>query len=343
MLRQAPRQLVGAGCRRARKWWHPSRRHQRLRRRLLVFSAPVLVVMLVGAGLAVHVDHIGAATDAAFASQDVETLRASVDTLRGYGVIGGGAAAFAEGDALVLEGRLDDAEAKFAEALGQGDGDAACPVRVNLEFVRETLGDINASSGQIDHANDLYKNAIAVINDAPSGCFEGNRDPDEQRRALRSDAKPRLERKVAAINAPPPPPPKTAPPVADQPPPLPGSQAGATTNPPPGLPPIAQREPGEGLAPTPLPGENMPSPPQAVPALEPAPGSVAPPGLGTGIADPNAPQPIRITGEVGPDGIPIGDPGVAAPPLTLGPGDGNQLDQLKGLLENANSYSGDRE
>ncbi|MEH3139489.1 MAG: hypothetical protein PGN37_04760 [Mycobacterium kyogaense] len=306
--------------------------------------------MLVTAALAVHVDRVGDATNAAFGSQDVEALRAGSDQLRGYGVIADGAAAFAEGDALVLEGRLEDAEGKFAEALGQIDGDGACAVHVNLEFVRETLGDMAASSGRMDDANTLYKNAIAVVGDAPGGCFEGNADPDEQRRALRSDAKARLERKIAVINAPPPPPPKTAPPVADQPPPPPGSPAGAPAGPPPGLPPIAQREPGRGEgqlpAPSPLPGENLPSLPQQVPVQEPAPGPGEPPGepqLGTGVADPNAPQPIRIMGEVGPDGIPIGDPGVTAPPLTLGPGNGNPLDRLEGLLENANSYSGDRE
>ena len=352
MLRQAPRQILGAGTRRVRQWWNPGRRHLRLRRRLLVFSAPVLILMLIAAALAVYVDRLGEATDAAFASQDVETLRAGISQLRGYGVIGAGAAAFAEGDALVLEGRLDDAEAKFAEALGQVDSDAACPARVNLEFVRETLGDLRVRSGRVDDANTLYKNAIAVVDEAPSGCFEGNNDPNDQRRALRSDAKARLDRKIAVINSPPPPPPKTAPPVADQPPPPPGSQAGAPAGPPPGLPPIAQREPGQGTgqgpAPSqsPLPGENLPSLPQQVPLQEPAAGPGPPPGepqLGVGVADPNAPQPIRIIGEVGPDGIPVGDPGVSAPPLTLGPGDGNPLNRLEGLLENANSYSGDRE
>ena len=48
--------------------------------------------------------------------------------------------------------------------------------------------------------------------------------------------------------------------------------------------------------------------------------------------------------KVGPDGIPIGDPNSAGPPLTLKPDDGNgQLGRLQGLLEDANSYSGDRE
>lgn len=349
MLRPAPRQILGTGTRRIRQWWNPGRRHLRLRRRLLVFSAPVLILMLVAAGLAVHVDRLGEATNAAFADQDVETLRANISELRSYAVISEGAAAFAEGDALVLEGRLDDAEKKFTEALEQVDGDAVCPVRVNLEFVRETLGDLSVSSGRVDDANTLYKNAIAVVDDAPGGCFEGNADPDEQRRALRSDAKARLERKIAVINAPAPPPPKTAPPVADQPPPPPGSQAGAPAGPPLGLPPIAQREPGQGTgqgpAPSPgsLPGESLPSLPQQIPGQEPAPGPGDEPPLGVGIADPNAPLPIRIMGEVGPDGIPIGDPGVSAPPLTLGPGDGNQLDRLEDLLENANSYSGDRE
>ena len=62
----------------------------------------------------------------------------------------------------------------------------------------------------------------------------------------------------------------------------------------------------------------------------------------TSAAGPSHPD-GRIIGEVGPDGIPIGDPGVSPPALTLGRREGNQLDRLEDLLENANSYSGDRE
>jgi hypothetical protein len=352
MLREAPRQILHHTTARLTSWWNPPRTHLRLRRRLLVLSAPLLVLLLAAAAAAVHVARVGEATEDAFARQDVEALRANVEQLRGYGVIDDGVVAFADGDALVLEGRLVEAEKRFTDALSQLGPDSACPVRVNLELVRETLGDIAASSGRIEEANALYRGAITVVTDAAPGCFDGNTDANEERRALRADAKARLERKLAVVNAPPPPPPAAAPPLTDQPPPPPGVQGGQPQGPPPGLPPIAQREPGQGAGTAPLPplpGENLPSPPRLVPVPGIASGSGEPPPtgnlLGIGVADPNAPIPIRIMGEVGPDGIPIGDPNVAGPALTLGPGDGDggQLDRLEGLLEDANSYSGDRE
>ncbi|MDG4669369.1 hypothetical protein [Mycobacterium sp. 236(2023)] len=351
MLREAPRHFARVAAGRMRAWWNPRRSHQRLRRRLLVFSAPVLVLLLAAAGAAAHIARVGDATQEAFARQDVDALRANVEQLRGYGVIDDAVVTFAEGDVLVLDGLLADADARFTDALAQIEDAEACPVRVNLELVRETLGDIAVTSGRLDDANTLYRNAITVITDAAAGCFDGNADPNEERRALRADAKARLERKLAVINAPPPPPPTAAPPVADQPPPPPGAQGGEPQGPPPGLPPIAQREPGQGPGTAPLPpllGENLPSPPQLMPVPGPAPGPgeppPTPPPLGSGVADPNAPQAIRIMGEVGPDGIPIGDPNTAGPPLTLGPVDGEgQLGLLERLLEDANSYSGDRE
>lgn len=350
MLREA-RQIVRAAGQRLRAWWNPPRTHRRLRRRLLVCPAPVLVLLLAAAAAAAHIARVGDATDEAFARQDIDALRANVERLRGYGVIDDAVVAFADGDVLVLEGRLAEAEQRFAASLSEIDLASACPVRVNLELVRETLGDIAATEGRIDDANALYRSAITVVSEAVPGCFDGNADANPERRALRADAKPRLERKIAVINAPPPPPPTAAPPLADQPPPPPGAQGGEPQGPPPGLPPIAQREPGQGAGTAPLPplpGENLPSPPRLVPVPGPAPGPGEPPPAapppGAGVADPNAPTPIRIMGEVGPDGIPIGDPNVAGPPLTLKPDDGNgQLGQLQGVLEDANSYSGDRE
>lgn len=312
---------------------------------MLVYTAPLMVLMLVAAGAAVHVTRLGDTAVTAFASQDTAALRASAERLHSLGVVDAGTAAFADGDALVLEGRLVDAEARFAEALAQLPPGRSCPTRVNLELVRETLGDIAVRSGRIPDANALYQAATTVVTEAPAGCFDGNDDADEQRRALRADAKARLERKLAAVNAPPPPPRQTAPPVADQPPPPPGTQGQGPGSRPPGLPPISQRVPGPGDQPgetPPLPGEQLPAPPRPVPVPQAGPGGPQT-GPGTGVADPNAPVPIRIKGKVGPDGVPLGDPNSAGPPLTMGPGDGDQLERLGGLLENANSYSGDRE
>jgi hypothetical protein len=350
MTRPALRHLRADATRRAAEWWTPPRSRLRLRRRLFVFSAPVLLLLLVAAAAAVHVVRVGEATVDAFARQDVDALRGHIEQLRNYGVIDDAVVAYSEGDVLVLEGQLVEAEAQFATALTSIDSARSCPVRVNLELVRETLADIAVTSGRIGDAKGLYQNAITVVDEADGGCFQLNTDVNDERRALRVDAKARLERKLALVNAPPPPPPTYPSPVADQPPPPGGSEAGGPADIPPGLPPIAQRErgPGAGIAPQPppLPGETLPSPPRLVPvpSIVPGPGLLPPePPADTGVADPDAPIPIRIRGQVGPDGIPIGDPNVAGPPLTLGPDNRNPLERLEDLLESSNSYSGDRE
>ncbi len=88
---------------------------------------------------------------------------------------------------------------------------------MNIELVRERLGDIDGWEGRTDQARERYRSALAVVADAPAGCFGDNTDPDTERRAVRNDTVPRLEAKIDGLdNAPPPPPP---PPLAAPPPP----------------------------------------------------------------------------------------------------------------------------
>jgi hypothetical protein len=346
MLRQAPQQTMHRARRLLVAWFNPPRSRQRLRRRLLLYSAPVLAVLLLGAAAAVTVVLVSRSAVEAFNDHDIDALRADVEQLRSFGVVDAGAIAFAEGDLHVLEGNLTEAEARFAESLQRIDAAASCPVRVNLELVRETLGDLAVESGRIDDADKLYNSAIKVVTEAPAGCFADNTDPTADRRAVRADAQPRLQRKLAAIHQPPPPPPSLAT-VTPEPTPPPGT-SGPPGQPAPQLPPIGQPGAGQpGATPPPLPplpGENLPAPPPPPP---PAPGpgpDAGPPGEGPlQVADPDAANPPRILSQVGPDGIPIGDPNVAGPPLNLKPGEGEPLDALQKMLENANSYGGDRE
>ncbi|SEH46676.1 hypothetical protein SAMN04489835_0130 [Mycolicibacterium rutilum] len=348
MLRRAPETLL----RRWRAWYHPPRSRLRLRRRALLFSAPVLIGLLVAAGLIANMVKVGNSAVSAFANHDTATLRSDVERLRSFGVIDSGTIGLAEGDVLVLEGKLVDAEARFAEALDATSAEASCPVRVNLELVRETLGDLAVSSGRSADADTLYRDALTVVGEAPAGCFADNTDPVADRQAVRADAQARLERKLAIINEPPAPtPPPTLATVTPEPPPPPGS-TGQQIGPPPGLPPIGQPGQGPGPGPGPgqeqgqppnLPGENLPAPPPPPPP-PPAPAAPAEPGPGDlQVADPTAPNPTRILGQVGPDGLPIGDPNTAGPPLSLKPGEGEPRDRLQEMLGNANSYGGQRE
>jgi hypothetical protein len=197
----------------------------RLRRRLLVYSAPVAAIALLVAVKLLSVAVSGNSAARAFASGDASAVRADAAILGVVNVVEPQRAPFAAGAAAVLDGRLDDADVHFTDALARSDTEGSCPARVNLELVRETQGDRAAAAGDRARADERYASALAVVDAAPRGCFAGNTDPEPQRHAIRDDAANRLAAKRTALNAtppavPPPPPPPPAAPAPPPPPPL---------------------------------------------------------------------------------------------------------------------------
>ncbi|UNB52498.1 hypothetical protein [Mycolicibacterium sp. YH-1] len=165
------------------------------RRRLLVWSAPVALLLVV-----------------------------AIAWLCATGIAGQSAAAeFKAGVTAVADRRLPEAERHFAEAA-DGDPADSCPALVNLVLVRETRGDDAVAAGDGPGAIDRYRDALAVVASAPGGCFAGNEDSDAERRAVRADSANRLQTKLDRLQAPlpalpppaapPPPPPPAAPPPA---------------------------------------------------------------------------------------------------------------------------------
>jgi hypothetical protein len=184
----------------------------RLRRRLLIYSAPLTVVALVVVVKLISVVVAGNSAVSDFASGNGNAVRVDAAILGVANVVEPARVPFIAGAAAVLDGRLVDAEGQFAAALAGTDAAHSCPVRVNLELVRETQGDRAATAGDRARAEERYVGALAVVEAAPPACFSGNSDPDPQRRAIRQDAASRLAAKRAALRA--------APPVAPPPPPL---------------------------------------------------------------------------------------------------------------------------
>jgi hypothetical protein len=187
----------------------------RLRRRLLLFSAPVAVVALVVPVKLVSVVVAGDSAVSNFAHRDADALRGDVSVMSKLNVVEPAKAPFAAGTLAVLDDRLADADAHFSEALTHTSREQSCPVLINLELVRERQGDVDAWENRPDAARDRYRSALALIESAPAGCFEANSDPDPERRAVRNDSAPRLKAKLVGLTAPPPPPP--AQPVAPPP------------------------------------------------------------------------------------------------------------------------------
>lgn len=192
----------------------------RLRRRLLVLSTPPAVVALVVAAKLISVVVAGQNAQQHYDDRAIADLRDDVSILRTLDVIQPATTDFVAGTLAVLEDRLDTADAEFTQSLAGTATDGSCPVRVNLELVRERQGDIAAWEARLDDARARYAGALSVIDDAPPACFAGNDDPDPDRRAVRADAAARIAAKlrtlgtVAPVAPPPLPPPADAAPTA---------------------------------------------------------------------------------------------------------------------------------
>lgn len=215
-----------------------------LRRRLVLFSAPVMLVALLAAVKMISVVVEGNSAVANFSDGDAAALGRDTSTLNVLNVVEPAKAPFAAGALAVLQGRLDEADARFSEALSLTDAGQSCPVLVNLELVRERRGDIDGWEGRPDQAREQYRSALAIVASAPPGCFENNSDPDPERRAVRNDSSARLAAKLAGVDNAPPPPPPAPPPAPPPPPSAPPPAAGATD--PEGRPGELRLDPGEG-------------------------------------------------------------------------------------------------
>ena len=200
------------------------------RRRLLLFSAPVTVAVLLVSIKLWSVVLAGGAVASDFAKRDTAALRGDVGVLSVVDVVEPARTSFAAGTLAVLEDRLTDADAHFSAALAGTEPARSCPVRVDLALVEETLGDRAVAAADPDAALARYRGALKIVTEAPAGCFAGSADPDAARRAVLDATAGRLTNKINALAPPalpPPPPPQGAPP----PPPPPSASAGATTTP----------------------------------------------------------------------------------------------------------------
>ncbi|TLH71931.1 hypothetical protein C1S82_19550 [Mycolicibacterium cosmeticum] len=177
------------------------------RRKLLLWSAPVAVLLALVVVKALSVVIAGDSAARNFAAGRPDALRTDVAVLGALNIVEPARAHVAAGGLAVLEDRLDDADAGFATALARTAKESSCPVRVDLELVRETLGDRAAGRFDAESAAAHYRGALEVVRQAPERCFGGNADPDADRRAIREAAAARLEDKLRAVAAAPPPPP----------------------------------------------------------------------------------------------------------------------------------------
>ncbi|WP_006242783.1 hypothetical protein [Mycolicibacterium tusciae] len=207
-------------------WWRTGPARLRLRRHLLLFSAPVALLLVVVIVKSLSVVIAGHSAASAFTERDNAGLRRAVDSLTVLNVIEPAKAYFAAGSLAVLDNRLEEADHQFNESLARTEPAESCAARVNLQLVRETLGDRAAAVLDGRTAVAQYVSARTVVEQAPPGCFAGNADADPERQVLRADALRRLNAKIDAAQVAPPPPPPPPGATATPPPP---AQSGGTS------------------------------------------------------------------------------------------------------------------
>ena len=319
MLRADPRPWAQHASARSLRWWRAGPSRLRLRRRLVVLSVVPALLLLVVIAKLISVQLVGSSAIGDFAHHDTEALRGDIRALSLLNVIEPQNVTFAQGDLAVLEGRLNDAERDFNSALARAAGDD-CTARVNLELVRETLGDLAARSGDKANARQRYTSALEVVTGAPpaANCFKGNSDPNPDRCRIRDATPERLNDKLKSLDRPPAPPP------------------GAPAS-------VGPTDPSAPLMPTSLP----PPPPPAGPPTPEAPTPPPPPpsaGGPTPIFGPGAAAGSGGSGplnDADPDRLPSQGSG-AQPGHALG-GGGDPLDKLRDTLGTSDSTGASRE
>lgn len=193
------------------------------RRRLLAYSAPMVLVVMVLVAKLVSAAVAGTSAVSSFSDGDTEALSGDVATLQILNIVEPAKTRHAAGALAVLEGRLEDADKELSLAVEQSQQDNSCAPRVDLELVRETRGDRAVAATDTEAAAGHYQAAKQVVEQAPQGCFAGNIDTDPIRQVLRENALSRLDAKMAAIPAPPALEPPLAPPATAPVAPAPGS------------------------------------------------------------------------------------------------------------------------
>ncbi|WGW10818.1 hypothetical protein LWF01_11900 [Saxibacter everestensis] len=171
-----------------------------LRRRLLIWSTPVGLVLALVAMKLLLVPMLGSLAVAAYQDGDYERSAKLSNALTVVNVIEPYKAHFNLGDAFGATGQHDAARTEFEKALHHASGEAECMVRANLALTIEAQGDAADAQGDAgraasDQAKVLYREALTVIEKAPEGCFAGDGEGSGAAQSMRR-SESRLEQKA---------------------------------------------------------------------------------------------------------------------------------------------------
>ncbi len=145
-----------------------------LRRKLVVWSLPVVLVLLLVALKLLSMVAFGDRARSSYDAGEVTGVEQAAVRLGFLNVIERHKAPFAHGDARVLAGDFGGARGAFEEALDIAPRDdvEACQIRVNLVLSLEKLGDAAKTASGLGGAKPYYDRMQVVVADAPQGCFQ---------------------------------------------------------------------------------------------------------------------------------------------------------------------------
>ena len=153
----------------------------RLRRRLVLWSLPVVVLMLLVAVKLFTMVALGEDALRSYTQGNITGTQDAAERLDVLNVIEPHKAPFALGDARVMVGDFDGARSAFEQALALAPKDSleSCQVRVNLVLSLEKLSTAATSAGRAAEAKAYAERLSAVVTQAPQGCFQGDAQDDE--------------------------------------------------------------------------------------------------------------------------------------------------------------------
>ncbi|ROQ41260.1 hypothetical protein EDF46_0636 [Frondihabitans sp. PhB188] len=172
---------------------------RRYRRRLFWWSlVPVLLVLVVAVKL-LSMPILAGVAQGQYERRNFDQVVAASDGLGPVNVLEPWVRHFDRGTGLAGIGVLVDSRTELERALAlvpDSNVAATCRVQTDLALVVEQQGDSAVLDGDLDKASAFYTHALALIDQAPDGCFD---DPDSDsappsKKPL-DDAKSRLEQK----------------------------------------------------------------------------------------------------------------------------------------------------
>jgi hypothetical protein len=170
----------------------------RLRRRLLLWSAPVVLLVLLVALKLLSLPAFAALTQWSYADRAFERSASSSEPLGVANVVEPWVHHFDRGTAYAQIGVLDVARQEFVTALDLAPEDAtiSCVIRVNLVLTIEAQGDAALLELRYADAEALYELGQETVDEAPEGCFQPPEDPQQPDTSQPlDDAQQRLDEK----------------------------------------------------------------------------------------------------------------------------------------------------